>query len=646
MPSKLIIGLYKTTFKRSKNNTAAATRVFMNALYSDSTQSSDNTTKFASRIPGTRWIANIVSKFTHTEKLIAGIFALVLCLSTVALLLAINNKFLVEIPAQGGMITEGVVGIPRFINPILAFTDADRDLSALIYSGLMKFDGVNVVPDIAQSYTVSSDGRVYTFTLRDDVFFHDGVKLTAQDVEFTVLKAQDPELKSPIRASWDKVKVEVVSDYNIRFTLDRAYEPFITNMTLGILPKHMWSTVPPEQFTFSNYNIEPIGSGPFLLETIIRDKGGLPTAYKLIRWNKFHTGESYLDGITLRFYTNERELIESYNEGIIDGMNSISPKEAQRLHFLSPKAIIERIALPRIFGVFYNQSQNEVLAMPEVRQALSVAINRERIVQEVLAGYGIPITSALPYSILGSTTRNQSEPLKPMQSTTTDTFISDARSILTKAGWTLASSSDSTSGSVFIKKTKTKTHTLDFTLTTSNAPELKRAGELAQEQWERLGAQVSLKVFETGDLNQNVIRPRNYDALLFGEVIGRDLDLFAFWHSSQRNDPGLNIALYTNSRADRLLEQIRTETSKEKRLAQFRELDTIIRNDHPATFIFSPDFIYIVPPKLHGMNLKHITTSADRFSSVTDWYVKTEHVWKFFTKNELFKKLHLLNKNL
>ncbi len=608
----------------------------MNTLHSDSPHT--EVTGFTSRIPGTRWIAATVNKFTHTEKLIAGVLAAILCVSTIAIVLTINKKFLVEIPTQGGVITEGVVGIPRFVNPILAFTDADRDLTSLIYAGLMKFDGVNVIPDIAQDYTVSNDGRVYTFTLRNDVFFHDGTKLTAEDVEFTILKAQDPELKSPLRASWDKVKVERISEYVIRFTLDRAYEPFITNMTLGILPKHIWNTVEPEQFTFSNYNIEPIGAGPFLLDQIIRDKGGLPTAYELIRFDEFHTGEAYLDGITLRFYTNERELIDAYNEGIIDGMNSISPKEAQRLNFLLPELTIERVALPRIFGVFFNQSQNEVLALPEVRQALSVAINRERIVQEVLAGYGVPINSALPYSLTSSTTRTNAEPLKAMLSTTTETFITDARVILAKAGWTLASSSDTMSGSILVKKTKTASYTLDFTLSTSNAPELKRAAELAQEQWERLGARVTLKIFETGDLNQNVIRPRNYDALLFGEVIGRDLDLFAFWHSSQRNDPGLNIALYTNSKVDKLLEQIRTETSESKRRTQFKELDTLIQNDDPAVFIFSPDFIYIVPPQLHGMNLQHITTSADRFSSVADWYVDTEYVWKFFMQSELLQK--------
>ena len=173
---------------------------------------------------------------------------------------------------------------------------------------------------------------------------------------------------------------------------------------------------------------------------------------------------------------------------------------------------------------------------------------------------------------------------------------------------------------------------LRFSISTSNVPELKAVAAILKKTWEEVGAEIDIKIFETGNLNQNIIRPREYDALLFGEVIGRELDLFAFWHSSQRNDPGLNIALYANITADGLLEEGRVLLDKDMRDQIYLEFEKEIKKDIPAIFLYSPDFIYIPSQQVKGISLGSITTSGDRFLNVHNWYIRTNKVWGIFSK--------------
>ena len=185
----------------------------------------------------------------------------------------------------------------------------------------------------------------------------------------------------------------------------------------------------------------------------------------------------------------------------------------------------------------------------------------------------------------------------------------------------------------YMKKEKQKeTIRLAFSLSTSDVPELKSVAERLKADWEKIGVSVELKVFESGDLNQNVIRPRKYDAILFGEIVGRDSDLFAFWHSSQRNDPGLNIAMYTNSVADKLLEDMRRATDPEKRRTAYEKFSVEIAKDIPAVFLYAPEFVYILPEKIKGSAIGTITVPAERFLNIHEWYIDTDLVWKIFAQ--------------
>lgn len=569
----------------------------------------------------TNMMKTIVS-FSIAEKIIFYLLVIVFISSSAILLWKVNRFFLVEFPGYGGELKEGIVGSPRFINPILAISDADRDMTSLIYSGLMKSnpDG-SLSPNIASSYKISDDGLVYRFTLKDNIYFHDGKKLTTDDVEFTINKTQDSTLKSPRRASWDGVTVNKINEREIEFVLKQPYSPFLENTTIGILPKHIWSNLEGDQFPFSPYNIEPVGSGPYRMKSVKKNSYGAPTYYTLNSFDKYALGKPYIKNLLMSFYPNENSLIDDFKNGNIESMNTVSSQNAEILKNERDLQIV-RAPLSRIFGIFFNQSQAPVLANKEVREALNIAINKSKIVGEILNGYAIEIDSPIPRGLIdtGTSTINQEETNKEEVGSRGE----KASALLESNGWKMNAEEK-----ILEKKTKNSTEQLRFSISTSNTPELKKIAELVKNEWEKLGAQIEIKIFETGDLNQN-IRSRKYDSLLFGEIIGRDLDLFAFWHSSQRKDPGLNIAIYANSKVDRLLDEARKIGNKNERMENYKEFEEEIKKDFPVIFLYSPDFIYVLPKKVRGYSIRQIITPAERFLNVNEWYVETEKVWKIF----------------
>ncbi len=580
----------------------------------------------------------MIRSLSPLETAFFALCVLFIVIPTTYMLFEINRSLLVAVPAHSGTLTEGVIGSPRFINPLLAISDADRDLTLLLYSGLLRAtpEGT-LIPDLAEKYQISDDGLIYTFTLRKDATFHDGTKVTADDIIFTISKAQDAALKSPKRANWEGISVSKNSEQQVIFTLAQPYSPFLENTTLGILPKHLWKDIDAEQFPFSEYNTEPVGSGPFRVRKLKRDASGIQDSYILSPFKKFVLGTPYIQQLIIKFYPTEEELVLAYQHGHVDSINSVSPESASK--FREQGEHLELSPLPRVFAVFFNQNQAQVFAYEEVRKALALAIDKDKIITEVLSGYGIPIDGPIPPGLLSTDTSRKDLPAKeadvvenisdPSEKATTtpplNPRIEEARNVLLRNGWKF----DEKLG-MMIKKSSKGNASLSFSLATSNAPELKAAAQIIKEAWEKLGAHVEVKIFETGDLNQNVIRPRKFDALLFGEVIGRDLDLYAFWHSSQMSDPGLNIALYANITSDKLLENARSIANPDERAKKYRAFLDEVTIDRPAIFLYSPDFIYVVPSKVQGMTLGKITTPSERFLGIHTWYLETEYVWEIF----------------
>lgn len=547
-------------------------------------------------------VSRTISELAYGDKLIASVLGIAVAITGIAGIYTLEHKLLIQVPAHGGILTEGEVGSPRFVNPLLALTDADRDVTALTYAGLMGLSGKGtLVPVLAKSYTVSSDGKVYTFTIRNDARFSDGTSVTAKDVVFTVQKAQDSALKSPQFANWNDISVKAIDTHTVRFTLPKPYAPFLENTTLGILPARLWRGIPDEQFPFTSLTVEPVGAGPFSVSNVVRDPSGIITEYDLTASKTYVLGTPYLNGIHIRFYARQSDLATALSNGKIESAYGIPEKNAMTAPFSS------------VFGVFFNADKNPVLANIAIRKALSLTINREYIVNNVLNGYATALFGPIP----------PESGAKKETVLSTKSRIAVAVKGLEKNGWKYNGTKREWENSH--KKAVFNT----ITIKTSNVPELKAVASAIRNDWKKLGIDVSIELYEPGDLNQNVIRPRKYEALLFGMVIGRNKDLFAFWHSSQQKDPGLNIAMYANKKVDALLEEVRTTDDKDTRKKDLNLIEKYISSDYPAAFTHTPKFVYAIPKDLHGVTLPQITTPADRFATVATWYRKIDSIWPF-----------------
>ncbi len=627
-------------------------------------------------------------------------FLLLFLAAFTTLSLNIYYSSTIEMPTEGGVHIEGIIGQPRFINPIYANSDADRDLVQLIFSGLMRYNTeLNVVPDLAEIFNIEDD-RIYTFTLKKELKWQDGNPITADDVIFTIKTIQNPDFKSPLQANWVGVDVEKVDDLTIRFILKKPYAAFLENCTVGILPQHIWQNIPPENFAFDSHNLDAIGSGPFKIKKI-KEKNVQVTYITLNQNSLYHGKKPNISEIKFLFFQNEESLIKATKKGDVNGVSltsAVSIDKEWENHLMS---------LPRYFAIFFNQQKSEVLKDEDVRLALNYATNKNDIVKQVLnieneelinqkvvdspilpkiygfelpeniyefnpekakeileeAGYkgeGIRekvIEKELAFSfkskLATGSEGNEVTELQKCLSKYSDIYPDGTVSgyygsktaeavslfqekyyeeILEPYGYTEGTGSVGSSTRAKLNELcfeqSNETLKLKITLVTVDQPQMVQVAEIIKEQWEAVGVELDVQQYSLFQLEQNFIKPRDYDTLLFGEVLGAIPDPFPFWHSSQKKDPGLNLAIYDNKKADTYLEDNRKATDLGTRANKLDSFQNILIEDLPSIFLYSPDFIYATSKELQGVNVKKITDPSKRFIGVEDWFIKTKRILK------------------
>ncbi|MGK2848652.1 MAG: ABC transporter substrate-binding protein [Minisyncoccota bacterium] len=515
----------------------------------------------------------------------------------------------VSVPKAGGEYIEGIVAQPRYINPILSQTSgADADLSRLIYSSLFAYDTHGaLLPSIAQEYTTTDEGKLYTVTLRQGIKWHDGQELTADDVVYTIKAIQDPVYRSPLRTSWLSVDVASLDRYTVTFSLKKSYVRFLDNLTVGILPKHIWENISPENFLLADYNLTPIGSGPYYFFDSEKDSNGNMLSYKLRSFEQYFEGAPYITRVTFHFYPDEPALIDAYERKEIMGMGSVSAGSLQNLEFRKSTHIYE-IAIPRLFGVFFNVTKSVALADDTVREALNDATDRERIVHEILFDRGQPAySSSLPF-MQGY---DANDPKRSFN-------LDRANTLLDDKDWKRGDD-----GVRFKNGTA-----LEVEIMVPDWPELLKTAEALKIQWEQIGARVTVQSLSASELQRDVIRPREYSALLFGEAAMLYPDPYSFWHSSQKNDPGLNLALFDNKEADDILMTLREELNAEQWQKQYQKFQDILYKENPAVFLYSPSYLYVMNNSVKGVDVQSINAPSFRLSHIKDWYINTKRVKK------------------
>ncbi|MCX6721418.1 MAG: ABC transporter substrate-binding protein, partial [Candidatus Staskawiczbacteria bacterium] len=168
---------------------------------------------------------------------------------------------------------------------------------------------------------------------------------------------------------------------------------------------------------------------------------------------------------------------------------------------------------------------------------------------------------------------------------------------------------------------------LKFTLTTVNQPQMVETANLLKDYWQKVGVSVDIKTVELSEL-KDIIKTRSYDALIYGEALGSLPDLYPFWHSTQVNDPGLNLAGYKNKKADQLLKDAREAADEQTKISKYEALQDVILADTPAIFLYNPDYIYWISGKVKGIDTNKIIDPAKRFENISNWFINTKRVWK------------------
>jgi len=518
-------------------------------------------------------------------------------------------------PSYGGDYNEAIIGSPQFINPILISTnDADRDLSALVYSGLTKYDGDgNIIPDLAESYEVSADGLVYTFHLKKDVWWHDGEKFTADDVIFTIGAILNSDYGSPLRLNWQGISVEKQDDSTVIFKLSKPHFQFIEKTAIGILPRHIWEAIDPKNINLADANLKPIGTGPFVFSKFTKDKLGNIISYALNANENFYNGKPSLTSVSLYFYEDEEKALEAYKNGDVMGLSYVAPKNKDQAEKYSGN--IYTLAMPKYFSVFFNQNKSKVLSDKNIRAALLYATDKEEIKTVILKNNAELIDSPIPPWL-----PDYNNNIKKYEFST-----EKAVKTLEDGGWKDKNSDGIREKTIGSDKEPTN---FEITLTTSDFPDHVQTAEILQKQWSAIGAKVNLESYTIDELKQKIIKQRNYDALIFGEVLSQNPDPYVFWHSSQKLDPGLNLAVLNHKDVDATLDQLRLEHDQEKRRALYGDFQKFLAEDVPAIFLYSPSYVYVMTTKVKGVTLNNINAPQYRFARIHEWYLKTQRVMK------------------
>ena len=547
------------------------------------------------------------------------------------------------VPVSGGEYFEALVGAPKYINPLYAsLNDVDSDISRLVFSSLMKHDNEGkLAADLAESYEMSEDGKTYTFKIKKDVKWHNGTNLTVDDIIFTFHAIKDPQYKSPLRSGFSGVDIERVDDETVKFTLAESYAPFLDLMTFGIMPQDLWYQVSPQGAGLAELNLKPIGSGPYKFKSLTKDKFGQIKSYSLVINNNHYERAPYISGLTFKFFGNFEEAISAFNEGMVDGVSYV-PKQLKDNLNAKNSINFYKLNLPQLTAIFFNQKKNVNLADARVRQALAFAINKDEIIKNALRGDVENVTGP----ILNDNFAYDPDIKKY------DYNKETAGKLLDDAGWKIVEITEQ--DLIDIEKKRAEDEEAEISgseeekvalgaghwrskkddkakdgkflvikLTTVSTDENIQVAENIKKNWEELGVKVVLDVIPGGQIQPDVIRPRNFEALFYGQVVGSDPDSYAFWHSSQAGSAGVNISDYSNKEVDQLLEDARLTSDIGQRKEKYKKFQQIVAEEVPAIFMYSPTYTYIQNKKIKGFDVKKVQSPFDRFSNIRDWYLKT-----------------------
>jgi len=509
------------------------------------------------------------------------------------------------VPVRGGIYVEGLAGNPQYVNPLLShYNGVDRDLCALIFEGLAGFDEQsNVVPLLAEGWEITPDGLTYTFHLRQDVQWHDGIPFTADDVLYTIRSMQDPEFQGipDLRDLWSGTQVEKLDDYTVRFTLATRFAPFLDYTTIGLLPAHLWREIPARLMPRAQLNTRPVGTGPWRLSE-------LDALHAVLEPNPYYRGDTpYLEAVEFRFYPSHQSIYAAFEHGEVDGISRLLPAD---LGWAAAREDLEIFSAPLAgFSAILlnlNNPNTPLLQEKEVRQALLYALDRQELIQQAAGGEGLVADSPLvprTWAFYEEVPRYDHDP-------------DQAKRLLREAGWRDAD------GDGVLEKGDQR---LQFIILSDDDPTRVRMLELIAADWSKIGVRAVPQAVSFAGMVSDFLYPRRFDAALVSWELAGDPDPYPLWHSTMV-EGGQNYGGWAHRRADEVMEEARMASDQAHRAALYREFQDIFAEELPALPLFYPVYSFGVRSGVHDVTPSRLNEPSDRFRTLSDWYLVTRRV--------------------
>jgi peptide/nickel transport system substrate-binding protein len=546
------------------------------------------------------------------KKLRWQIVVVTLTLIMVAVLLLsqqpIQNPVLPE-PTSGGIFTEALIGSFGRLNPLLDLDNpADREIDRLLFSSLIKFDSRGIpLPDLAESWGVSADGTIYNITLRNTATWHDDVPVTSDDILFTInyLRSEFSSYPTDVRNLWDQVEITRLDDKNIKFTLPDPFAPFLDYLTFGVLPKHLLETVSADQLAAADYNLAPIGSGPYKFDHLTIEEGRI-TGVVLTVSKNYYGQIPFIDQIVFRYYTSEESANAAYTQGEVLGISQILANDISTT-CSDPNISCYSSRMPRVSMILLNLGNNEVpfLQDKKIRRALMSGLNRQWIADTLLEGQAVVADSPilpLTWAYYDAIEHIGYDP---------EIAVAD----LKNSGYVLPAD-----GTVRSKDNVT----LSFTMVYPEDSLHTQIAQAIQQNLNEIGVEVKLQPVSYESLFNDYLIPRTYQAALVDLDLTRsyDPDPYPFWHQAEITG-GQNYSQWDNRTASEYLEQARVIADPNIRTRLYRNFQVIFGRELPALLLYYPIFTYGVDQRVQGVQAVPLFEPADHFNGISSWYLVT-----------------------
>ncbi len=512
--------------------------------------------------------------------------------------------------ASGGIYTEALVGSMGRLNPMLDWNNsADRDVDRLIFSGLICFDSRGLPqPDLADSWGASADGTIYNFSIRPNAVWHDGQPVTSDDVIFTIemIKSAGSLFPQDVKDLWSQVEIKRLDEKTFQIKLPEPFAPFLDYATFGVLPKHLLESVPADQLATAEFNLNPIGSGPYKFDRLLTS-GGQITGVVLIPNPDYFIQPPFIEQVVFRYYPNSASAFAAYQQGEVLGVSQLTNDVLEQA-LMEPTLSVYTSRLPQMGMIFLNNNNPNVpfLQNASVRRALLLGVNRNIIVSHILKGQAVIATGP----ILPGSWAYYDE---------IETFEYDpdaATSLLKQEGYVIPAGG----GDVRAKDGQFLTFTLvhpDDTIHTQIA-------QAIQSDWALIGVKIDLQAVGYDSLVNDFLTTRNYMAALADLNTSRtpDPDPYLFWHQSEATG-GQNYSQWDNRTASEFLETARTAADFSERARLYRNFQVVFTKDMPSLPLYYPVYSYGVDVQVQGVQVAPMYDVSDRLALITEWYLVT-----------------------